>query len=95
MALSGVLLVMTVPTSWDHDNNVARAEDAIPQGYLLFQFQTYLDYFVVYVQKLLLGDVKRTWMVYYKREGHAVSVIEGNKETADDWFVIFDDAPGQ
>ena len=80
--------------SWDHDNNIATAEDAIPQGYLLFQFRDDLDYFAVYAQKLLLGDVKRTWMVYYKREGHAISIIEGNKESADDWFDIFNDAPG-
>ena len=82
-------------TSWDHDNNNSTPEESVPSDYILFQFRDDLDYFAVYAQKLLLGDVKRTWMVYYKREGHAVSVIEGNKETADDWFVIFDDAPGQ
>jgi|TARA_B100000959_G_C14568452_1_gene454751 hypothetical protein len=54
-----------------------------------------LDYFAVYAQKLLPGEDKQTRMVYYKREGHAISIIEGNKESADDWFDIFDDAPGQ
>ena len=82
-------------TSWDHDNKNFTPEESVPSGYILFQFRDDLDYFAVYAQKLLLGDVKRTWMVYYKKEGQAISVIEGNKETANDWFVIFDDAPGQ